>query len=60
METQTFWQGVADNWMLLAMTTLYVGAILWALRPGARTVHDEISQIPFRNETISAKSTEAN
>ncbi len=59
MDQQTFWQGVADNWMLLAMTTLYVGAILWALRPGTRKTHEDISQIPFRNETISDTSTEA-
>lgn len=56
MDQPTFWQGVAENWLLIGMGTAYAGAIAWAFRPGARKVHDDISQIPFRNETIAPAS----
>ena len=41
---------LADNWMLVSMFSLFVGAILWAFRPGSRAVHQETSSIPFRND----------
>lgn len=50
MENASLLSQMADNWMLLAMFTLFVGAILWALRPGSREVHKESASIPFRNE----------
>ena len=50
MENTSLLAEMADNWMLLAMFTLFVGAILWALRPGSRDVHSETASIPFRNE----------
>ncbi len=50
MENTSFLAELADNWMLVAMFTLFVGAILWALRPGTRDVHKETANIPFRNE----------
>ncbi len=50
MESSSFLSEVADNWMLLAMFTLFVGAILWAFRPGSRAVHKETANIPFRND----------
>ena len=56
MEIMTLLSEMADNWMLLAMFTLFVGAILWALRPGARDVHQEPSTIPFRNEAHPGSS----
>ena len=56
MEIMTLLSEMADNWMLLAMFTLFVGAILWALRPGARDVHQETSTIPFRNEAHPGSS----
>ena len=28
----------------------YVGTILWAFRPGSRKTHNEIAEIPLRNE----------
>ncbi|MEL6169225.1 MAG: cbb3-type cytochrome c oxidase subunit 3 [Pseudomonadota bacterium] len=50
METYTFLRELADSWVLLAMVIFYIGAILWALRPGARRMYDEISEIPLRND----------
>ncbi|MEL7215361.1 MAG: cbb3-type cytochrome c oxidase subunit 3 [Pseudomonadota bacterium] len=40
----------ADSWALLVMTSLFVGIILWALRPGSRDLHDNIARIPLRND----------
>ena len=50
MENASLLNQMAENWMLLAMFTLFIGAILWALRPGSRDVHNETAGIPFRNE----------
>ncbi|WP_420798915.1 cbb3-type cytochrome oxidase subunit 3 [Oceaniovalibus guishaninsula] len=36
--------------MLLVLTLFFLGVILWAFRPGSRPMHDDASQIPFRNE----------
>ncbi len=41
---------IADSWVLLALFTVFVGAILWAFRPGSRNIHREIADIPFRHE----------
>ncbi|WP_226782107.1 cbb3-type cytochrome c oxidase subunit 3 [Oceaniglobus trochenteri] len=53
METYTFLRALADSWVLLAMTLFFLGVILWAYRPGSRRMHDEISQIPLRDDTES-------
>lgn len=50
MEDTSLLAQMADNWMLVAMFTLFICAILWALRPGSRAVHDDSANIPFRNE----------
>jgi cytochrome c oxidase cbb3-type subunit 4 len=31
------------------LTVLFVGIVLYTLRPGSKEVHDDISRIPFRN-----------
>ena len=50
METYTFLRELADSWVLLAMTLFFLGVVLWAFRPGSRQVHQDIADIPFRNE----------
>ena len=50
METYTFLRELADSWVLLAMLLFFLGVIAWAFRPGSRQVHDDISQIPLREE----------
>ena len=59
MDTYSFLRELADSWVLLAMTVFYIGAIVWAFRPWSRGTHDEISNIPFRNETIASETEEA-
>ena len=50
MDTYSFLRQLADSWVLLAMTLFYLGAILWAFRPGARGVHADIAAIPLRED----------
>lgn len=50
MDTYSFLRALADSWVLLAMTAFFLGVILWAFRPGSRGMHDDIGQMPFRNE----------
>ena len=42
----------ADSWGLVAMFLFFVGAVLFALRPGARKIHDDIARIPLRNDRL--------
>jgi cytochrome c oxidase cbb3-type subunit 4 len=55
-DTYSFLRELADSWVLLAMTLFYLGAILWAFRPGSREVHDDIASIPLRNETLNEEA----
>lgn len=58
MDTYSLLRAFADSWFLIAMTLFYFGAIAWAFRPGSRKVHDEISQIPLRNDTLNPSEAE--
>ncbi len=50
MDTYSLLREIADSWVLLALFLFFLGTIVWAFRPGSRKVHDEIADIPFRNE----------
>lgn len=50
METYSLLRHFADSWFLLAMTLFFLGVIVWAFRPGSRKTHDQISQIPLRED----------
>ena len=54
MDMYSWLRELADSWVLLALCLFYIGAILWAFRPGSRAVHDEISRIPLRHEAEPA------
>ncbi|MEL6677965.1 MAG: cbb3-type cytochrome c oxidase subunit 3 [Pseudomonadota bacterium] len=54
METYTWLRAFADSWALLALTMIFVGVVLFALRPGSRAVHRHIAQIPLRHEDAPA------
>lgn len=55
-DTYSFLRELADSWVLLMMVLFYVGAILWAFRPGSRSTHEEISRIPLRNDTLNEEA----
>ncbi len=50
METYSILRQFADSWGLLAMVLFFVGVVLYVLRPGAKKLHDDSAQIPFRND----------
>ena len=50
METYTALRHFADSWGLLGMTLFFVGAIVFAFRPGSRARADEAARIPFEDE----------
>ncbi|MBT0957745.1 cbb3-type cytochrome c oxidase subunit 3 [Alphaproteobacteria bacterium KMM 3653] len=58
MDTYSFLRQLADSWVLLLMTVFFIGAILWAFRPGSRDLHDDIANIPLRNDTIPTPKRE--
>jgi len=45
-ESAGFLRGYWGLWLML----LFVGLVLWTLRPGSRKKYDDASQIPFRDE----------
>ena len=49
-DTYTLLRHLADSWVLLAMVTFFVGAILFAWRPGSRPLHEAAGQVPFRHD----------
>ena len=59
MDLYTITRQFADSWALLALFLVFIGVVLWAFRPGSRRVHDDISNIPFRNEDKPAPAEEA-
>ncbi len=50
MESYTAIRHFADSWGLLSMVVFFVGAILWAFRPGSRKLADDAAQIPFKED----------
>ncbi|QQA42715.1 cbb3-type cytochrome c oxidase subunit 3 [Pelagovum pacificum] len=54
MDTYSILRQIADSWVLLALFCFFVGAGLWVFRPGARPIHDDAAQLPFRNEDAPA------
>ena len=50
METYSFLREFADSWALVALTLVFVGAVVWAWRPGSSRLHDEAATSIFRND----------
>jgi cytochrome c oxidase cbb3-type subunit 4 len=40
----------ADSWGLALLTVVFVSAIVWAMRPGARNAYREQADIPFKHD----------
>ncbi|NEY89711.1 cbb3-type cytochrome c oxidase subunit 3 [Tabrizicola oligotrophica] len=56
MDTYSFLRELADSWALLALTLVFLGVILWALRPGSNAIHRDAANAIFRNEQQPAGS----
>ena len=50
MDTYSFLRELADSWVLLVLTLIFLGVIGWAFRPGSRPLHDDAAAVPFRND----------
>lgn len=59
MDTYSFMRQFADSWGMLFLFAVFVFVVFWAFRPGSRKIHDDIANIPFRNEDKPAESKEA-
>ena len=46
---------IADSWVLLAMFIFFVGAWVWAFRPGSRPLHNDAADVPFKYEDAPAR-----
>lgn len=49
-QTYTILREFADSWFLIFMFALFVGAGVWAFRPGSRRIHDDAAMVPFRHD----------
>ncbi len=52
MDTYSTLHQFADTWGLLGLFLVFVGVVIYALRPGSKKLHDDIAQIPFRNDEL--------
>ncbi len=50
MEIYTAMRHFADSWGLLAMTLFFVGAALFAFRPGSGANAEEAARIPLQDD----------
>jgi cytochrome c oxidase cbb3-type subunit 4 len=50
MSTYDTLRHFADSWGLLFMVLVFLGVVIWVLRPGARQRYREQADIPFRHE----------
>ena len=42
--------------ILIAMFAFFVGAAIYAFRPGSKKVHEDIANIPFRHDDKPARA----
>lgn len=59
MDMYSLLREFADSWVLLVLTLVFLGVILWAWRPGSRKLHDDAANSIFRNEKKPAGDAEA-
>lgn len=50
MDTYSLLRLFADSWMLILMTALFVGVVIYAFRPGSRPLQDDAANSIFRND----------
>lgn len=60
METYSLLREIADSWGLLAMMIFFCAAVIMLFRPGAKQLHKDASQIPFRENPPKRKKHKKN
>ncbi|PWK60221.1 cbb3-type cytochrome c oxidase subunit 3 [Roseicyclus mahoneyensis] len=58
-DTYTILQVIARSWGAMFMLLVFLGVILFTLRPGSRSVHRDIANIPFRHDDRPASDDDA-
>ncbi|MTH77401.1 cbb3-type cytochrome c oxidase subunit 3 [Paracoccus aestuariivivens] len=58
MEQYSFLRQLADSWVLLTLVLFFIGAIIFAWRPGSRPLHRDAAESIFRNEKRPAPEGE--
>lgn len=53
-DTYTILQVIARSWGAMFMLLVFLGIIAYAFRPGARKVHKDVADIPFRYDDAPA------
>lgn len=54
MHTYSFLRTLADSWVLLLLTLIFLGVVVFVYRPGARRKQQDAAESIFRNETKPA------
>ena len=54
MDRYSFLRQLADSWVLLALTLVFLGVVVFAFRPGSRRIQKDAAESIFRNETKPA------
>ena len=57
-DTYTVLQVIARSWGAMFMLLVFLGVILFTLRPGSRQVHRDTANIPFRYDDRPASDDE--
>jgi len=60
METYSLLRQFADSWGLLLMVGLFLGVLVYTFRPGSRGLHDDMAQLPLRNNTLAGSTGTVN
>ena len=50
METYTAMRHFADSWGLVFLFVVFIGVVLFLLRPGAKKAADDAAQIPLKED----------
>ena len=50
METYTAMREFADSWGLVFMFVVFIGVVLFVLRPGAKKSAEEAAKIPLKED----------
>jgi cytochrome c oxidase cbb3-type subunit 4 len=58
MDMYSLLREFADSWALIVLTLVFLGVILWVLRPGSRALHADAANAIFRNEKKPAGEAE--
>ena len=48
----TMLRELADSWAMLLIFMFFIGVVFWAFRPGSRALHEDLAQLPLRDDDV--------